>query len=138
MVTKLSKANSALRNGDILYSIACYEEALGDCPLLKSVIEGNINVALRRIKNSQLSNVQMLPIAGIQAEPEIKNRWLATTEDPHFELLFNNQNPIIAGWYEITIFIETEDKKMLLNFISILEMAIRSWMQFRFLLQAVS
>lgn len=117
--TSLSKANHALREGDYVKAIKLYELCDKATPALKSAITFNSQLALSRFienKDSVLSTsktVSLTPLHQLERDSSDDNYWLSLGDDPHFQLFFDSQPSLAAGWHRVDMLIDSTGKNNL-------------------------
>jgi glycosyltransferase involved in cell wall biosynthesis len=111
--TNFSKANHALREGDYVKAIKLYELSEKTTPALKSAIAFNSQLALSRFiekNNSVLTMskaVTLTPLHQLEVDSADDSYWLSLGDDPHFQLSFDSQPSLDAGWHRVDMLIDS-------------------------------
>jgi GT2 family glycosyltransferase len=117
--TSFSEANNALREGNYLKAIKLYELCEKKTPELKNAIQFNSKLALKRFIQENHSSrpksntVGLIPLNQLQQDSEDEKYWLSLGDDPHFQLSFDSELSLKAGWYRIDLIIDSSKEKNL-------------------------
>ena len=117
--TCFSDANFALREGDYVKAIKLYELCEKKTPALKTAVKFNSTLALNRFiqenHNTRFKSksVGLIPLNQLQQDSEDEKYWLSLGDDPHFELSFDSELSLEAGWHRIDLVIDSSNDENL-------------------------
>lgn len=120
--TSFSEANYAFREGDYAKAIKLYELCEKKTPELKTAIQFNSNLALKRFTQEnhktqfKRKSVDVTPLNHLRQDNEDGKYWISLDNDPYFQLSFDSELPLNAGWYCIDMIIDSSKKENVARF----------------------
>lgn len=118
----LSEANAYFQKGAFDKAVQLYELARLRYPELKRYVDINVQIAKRRKARGRgrASDpgrvVRLVPTGGLEPDSTNGRRWIAITNDPHFEVFLSAGGNLEVGWYEINILINSENQRGIAKF----------------------
>jgi glycosyltransferase involved in cell wall biosynthesis len=117
--TAFSEANLALREGNYAKAIKLYELCEKKNPLMSSAIKFNVQLALDKFIrgkyecNLKSKTIGLQPLNQLEQDIDDEKHWLSLGNDPHFQVSFDSEFSLQAGWYRIDIIIDSSEEKNL-------------------------
>lgn len=113
--TKLFEANYHFRTGNYATALSLYDEAIAENQDIEKIATYNKEITISRLRK-KISAIQLIPVDGLQVDELDGSTWVSTNYDPHFELCFSGKRNLEAGWYRVSLLIETKNKKNIAKF----------------------
>jgi glycosyltransferase involved in cell wall biosynthesis len=113
----LADANASFKKGNYVSALNMYASLLNEVPEMAGHIKFNMKVAANMLVDpdgmlavSKPSST-IIPLNQLNLDRGGDNNWVSTGEDPYFQMYFDKEKTLPAGWYLLTLVINAPRRR---------------------------
>nr|WP_314490588.1 glycosyltransferase family 2 protein [uncultured Pseudomonas sp.] len=113
----LADANASFKKGNYVSALNMYASLLNEIPEMASHIKFNMKIAANMLVDPDgmlaVSKpvTTMTPLNQLNLNKGSDDNWVSTGEDPYFQMFFDKEKTVPAGWYLLTLVINAPRRR---------------------------